>query len=274
MCRFRRAVGPGPPYTRATWTSPLYIVVGRSTDCDLILKDPSVSGRHARLSWRGDRIHVEDLGSANGTWLDGKKVRRADVRPGSELSFGNAPLRWSDPTLKRFLRRGARGDTLVGVRIPGRRFICGSCGARGVMPPGFTKGQLKCGSCSVELAVGKKQSNNWGAAAMMLLLIVGAGAGAIWLLTTNGGASADSLRRAAERLGIGDEATAERAPASPQERSIRARIAPRVREAMTPTDQVTRNAAVRIAAQDEGTFRVEQVARIWSHVRGEWELRQ
>ncbi len=248
--------------------APLYIVVGRSQDCDLVLRDGSVSGRHARLSWRGDKILLEDLGSANGTYVDGKRVRKSEVRPGSEVSFGNAVLSWSEPALKSFLRRGARGDTLVGVRIPGRRFICGSCGARGVMPPGFTKGQLRCGSCGVSLSVGRRGASGWVAALAAALVFAAALGSGVWMWRE--GASADSLRRAAERLGLGRGG--EGAPAaSPQERSIRDRIAPQVDAAIDPTNPDTRNAAVRLASEDAGPFKVEQVARIWSHVREHWD---
>jgi hypothetical protein len=248
--------------------APLYIVVGRSEDCDLVIRDPSVSGRHARLSWRGDKILLEDLGSANGTFVDAKRLKQqVELRPGCEVVFGNAPLQWSEPALKHFLRRGARGDTLVGVRIPGRRFICGSCGARGVMPPGFKRGQLRCGSCGVQLSVGRRGAAGLVAAVAALVVTLGAVVGGVWMWRE--GASAESLRRAAERLGIAaddDETEA----ASPQERSIRRRIASRVQGAIDATHPSTRNAAVRIAAEDEGPFRVEQVARLWSHVRGRW----
>ena len=227
-----------------------------------------MSGRHARLSWRGDKILLEDLGSANGTYVDGKRVRKSEVRPGSEVSFGNAVLSWSEPALKSFLRRGARGDTLVGVRIPGRRFICGSCGARGVMPPGFTKGQLRCGSCGVSLSVGRRGASGWVAALAAALVFAAALGSGVWMWRE--GASADSLRRAAERLGLGRGG--EGAPAaSPQERSIRDRIAPQVDAAIDPTNPDTRNAAVRLASEDAGPFKVEQVARIWSHVREHWD---
>ncbi len=250
--------------------SPLYIVVGRSEDCDLVMRDPSVSGRHARLSWRGDKIMLEDLGSANGTWVDAKRIRQTEIRPGADVTFGNAQLSWSEPTLKAFLRRGARGDTLVGVRIPGRRFICGSCGARGVMPPGFKTGQLRCGSCGVELSVGRRGASGWVAALCGVIVLSGAVVGGAWMWRE--GASVESFRRAAERLGISQD---DEGPmtASPQERSIRRRIAPQVREAINPMDPITRNTAVRIAAEDGGPFRVEQVARIWSHVRGRMQDR-
>ena len=248
---------------------PLYIVIGRSEDCDLHVPDPSVSGRHARLSWRGERILIEDLGSANGTWVDGRKVRRAEVRPGTEVTLGNASFSWSHPGLKTFMRRGARGDTMVGVRIPGRRFICGSCGARGIMPEGFTKGQLECGTCSVELQVGKRDRTRpvLGALAAVVAL---AGVVVVGAWASQQESAHDSLRRAAERLGLAAETEHPRPAASPQERSIRARIAPRIDAAIDPSNPETRNEAVRIVADAEGPFRVEQVARLWSHVRGRW----
>jgi WD40 repeat protein len=46
------------------------IVIGRATDCDLVLDDPSVSRRHCRLTRGAEGWLVEDLGSANGTLVD------------------------------------------------------------------------------------------------------------------------------------------------------------------------------------------------------------
>ncbi|MCC6876764.1 MAG: FHA domain-containing protein [Sandaracinaceae bacterium] len=248
--------------------SPTYLVVGRSGDCDVVLADPSVSGRHAKLAWRGDRILLEDLGSANGTFVDGKRVDAVEVRPGTDVVLGSAHLSWSDPGLKSFLRRGARGDTLVGVRIPGRRFICGSCGARGLMPSGFTRGTLRCGACHVQLQVGPPSRRGWVAVTLALAMIGAALFGGAWLYTDDG--SAESLRRAAERLGLGQEDGGQAPAASPQERSIRRRIAPRVTAALDITNPLTRNRAVRVAAEDDGPYHVEQVARLWTHVRGRW----
>ena len=49
-------------------------VVGRSPTCRLHIPDGLVSGEHASLSWRDGRWLVRDLGSRNGTWVDGKRL--------------------------------------------------------------------------------------------------------------------------------------------------------------------------------------------------------
>tara|TARA_B100001750_G_scaffold235706_1_gene238581 strand:- start:1340 stop:2572 length:1233 start_codon:yes stop_codon:yes gene_type:complete len=239
-----------------------YIVVGRSRDCDLILDDPTVSGRHARMEWRGKNIVVQDLGSANGTFVDGEAIETKEIRPGADLRFGRQPFPWSAKTVRDFLRAGGT-DTVLGVSIPGRRFICGSCGTRGLMPAGFTGGVLRCGACSQRLTVSKPKAG-WGRVLGMSLSLAALGVGGflLWKKIDDG-----SLQSAAERLLPSPEASRS---GSPQEASIRVHTLPKVIAAFDATASVTRNTAARIAAQDEGTFRVEQVARIWSHVRGEW----
>ncbi len=49
-------------------------LLGRGTDCDVRLFDPALSRHHCRLLWRDDRLLVEDLGSRNGTLVNGQKV--------------------------------------------------------------------------------------------------------------------------------------------------------------------------------------------------------
>lgn len=68
-------------------------VVGRSSEADFTLEDGSVSRRHARLEWRGDGWFVVDLGSANGTFVDGQRVGESRVEPGQEVRFGSVSLR-------------------------------------------------------------------------------------------------------------------------------------------------------------------------------------
>jgi hypothetical protein len=240
-----------------------YIVIGRSRDCDVVLSDPSVSGRHARLKWQKGRIEVEDLGSANGTFVRGKRIDNATIRPGEDVRLGNAPLSWSSSQLKPFLRAGA-GDTVVGMTIPGRRFICGACGERGVLPHGFSRGVLRCKSCGSSLYVGRARGRiGVGLAVAVALLAIGGVAAWAVAVTEDTGA----LGTAAQRLGLSGDGTRSR---SRQEESVRVHTAPRVVEALDFEEPLTRNTAVRIAADEEGPFRVEQVARVWAHVRGEW----
>jgi two-component system, cell cycle response regulator len=70
------------------------IEVGRDADCALLLTDVSVSRRHARLAFVAGELRVEDLGSRNGTRINGKDVRAERLRPGDRLEVGNVLLRF------------------------------------------------------------------------------------------------------------------------------------------------------------------------------------
>jgi len=59
--------------------------VGRAPECDLPVPVEQISRRHARLTPMDDHVRVEDLGSANGTFIDGRKVETGVLRPGQEL---------------------------------------------------------------------------------------------------------------------------------------------------------------------------------------------
>jgi pSer/pThr/pTyr-binding forkhead associated (FHA) protein len=64
------------------------LTVGRKR-ADLILDDPLVSGAHCRIERREDGFVLLDLGSTNGTMVDGRLVREAPLRPGSEIAIGS-----------------------------------------------------------------------------------------------------------------------------------------------------------------------------------------
>jgi DNA-binding CsgD family transcriptional regulator len=78
-------VPSAPPIELAEGT----LLVGRHSTCDLVLKHPSISRFHAEVSVRGDSIHVRDLNSRNGTFLDGQRIEAADVYAGQRLNFGD-----------------------------------------------------------------------------------------------------------------------------------------------------------------------------------------
>jgi transcriptional regulator with GAF, ATPase, and Fis domain len=69
------------------------LTVGRSPESDIVVKDPSLSRRHARfyLTPAGE-VRVEDLQSTNGTHVNGELVADAAVRPGDEVVLGNVTV--------------------------------------------------------------------------------------------------------------------------------------------------------------------------------------
>jgi hypothetical protein len=81
-------VVPEPPHDAAADG----LVIGRSPDCALTLADPTVSRRHAELRRESGRWVVADLGSSNGTRVNGWRVRRATVATGDELMLGGVRL--------------------------------------------------------------------------------------------------------------------------------------------------------------------------------------
>ena len=64
------------------------LTIGRSADCDIVLDDRQVSRFHARVVWRTDQYEVEDLGSKNGTHLNGRDlVGPQPLRDGDEIQI-------------------------------------------------------------------------------------------------------------------------------------------------------------------------------------------
>lgn len=63
-------------------------LVGRESDCDLCLRDPSVSARHLEISLRAEGAMITDLMSTNGTRVNGKRVRTARLSDGDVISIG------------------------------------------------------------------------------------------------------------------------------------------------------------------------------------------
>jgi pSer/pThr/pTyr-binding forkhead associated (FHA) protein len=68
--------------------------VGRVKGNDIVLDHQSVSGSHGELVLRGDQdVYIRDLGSTNGSYLDGKKVAESPVQPGEVITFGEVQLK-------------------------------------------------------------------------------------------------------------------------------------------------------------------------------------
>lgn len=70
------------------------VIVGASSACEVVLADPTVSRRHAVLRAGDGGFELEDLGSRNGTRIEGEPVHRPEwVSAGTTLHFGRVPAR-------------------------------------------------------------------------------------------------------------------------------------------------------------------------------------
>jgi hypothetical protein len=73
------------------------LLIGRSPTCGLRIPEGYVSAQHAALRWGGARWEVKDLGSRNGTYLNGVKLEAGRAYPvarGAELAFGSEAELW------------------------------------------------------------------------------------------------------------------------------------------------------------------------------------
>jgi hypothetical protein len=82
-----------PSGDRLTLTESV-ISVGRHPDSNLVLADPNVSRNHAEIRPQGDRYVVADLGSTNGTRVNGVRVNTQVLNDGDEITFGNTRMRF------------------------------------------------------------------------------------------------------------------------------------------------------------------------------------
>jgi hypothetical protein len=67
-------------------------VIGRSKDADIRIADPNVSRRHAEVRQEGAAHWVVDLDSTNGTEVNGRRLKRAKLRPGDTITVGSTEL--------------------------------------------------------------------------------------------------------------------------------------------------------------------------------------
>ncbi len=86
--------GPESTLLALDWTgAQTELLIGRSSSCDVVLSDLSVSRHHVRLFYRDGKWVLHDLKSTNGTLVNGARVGRCEVRPGDRLALGDEQLR-------------------------------------------------------------------------------------------------------------------------------------------------------------------------------------
>jgi pSer/pThr/pTyr-binding forkhead associated (FHA) protein len=71
--------------------------LGRGDVADVLVEDPFASSSHARIFPRGDFMYIEDMGSTNGTYLNGRQVHAAErLNVSDVIRIGDSEYRYSE----------------------------------------------------------------------------------------------------------------------------------------------------------------------------------
>ncbi len=87
VCTVVRTMTPKKPNSALRKIARVRLTIGRGNDCDLVLDEPEMSRKHAMIENSGDGLYLRDLGSANGTFVNGVQVKNAVLHPGDQLAF-------------------------------------------------------------------------------------------------------------------------------------------------------------------------------------------
>lgn len=88
-------------------------IIGRGTDADITVDDTSISRKHVEVLWDGTRAQVNDLGSTNGSLLNGAPVAKAPLSPESVIDIGRTRI------VFRVLAQAAEVDQFADLRVDG-----------------------------------------------------------------------------------------------------------------------------------------------------------
>ncbi len=118
--------GPAIGHTYSIGPDP--VMLGRGEGSEVLIPDPGISRQHARIEVRGDRFYVVDLGSTNGTLVDGVRIRDAEpLRDGNRIQLGSRSIiKFSmmdslEAAVQQRLNDAIHADGLTGAR--NRRYL-------------------------------------------------------------------------------------------------------------------------------------------------------
>jgi adenylate cyclase len=145
------------------------LVVGRGVTSDIAIYDPTISRRHAELTVGTDGVQVKDLGSSNGTCINGSRVSAGRLHPNDSITFGKVLFQLKE--LRPSGQASGGGAAIPGaVAAPPGGPVLGDTIVRQLMvsgggPPGITSrnrssgfGQLRVAAASAEERQAKKLS--------------------------------------------------------------------------------------------------------------------
>lgn len=85
------------------------LIIGRSSELDMVLVEDMVSRKHAKISISNGKITIEDLGSTNGTFVNGEKVKTSRLKEGDRILIGTSILK--------LVRQGANAPELSDAQV-------------------------------------------------------------------------------------------------------------------------------------------------------------
>ncbi len=85
---FQLVIAEGKEAGREFVFDQLSVLIGRTSECDVVLYDPGVSRKHARIFNEGAEYFVEDMGSSNGTEVNGSIIKKKQLADGDAISLG------------------------------------------------------------------------------------------------------------------------------------------------------------------------------------------
>ena len=133
------------------------LVVGRGVATDIAIYDPTISRRHAELTARGDAVEVRDLGSSNGTCINGSRVSTGRLTVNDSITFGKVTYRIREaPSApgQTVPEPAESADTIV------RKLMVSAGGPAGITSRDgpLTRGQLRVAAATAEERQAKKLS--------------------------------------------------------------------------------------------------------------------
>lgn len=108
MTIYRILLGQSGQTTLEYMISTVPLIVGRSTNADIVLMEDSISRRHARFYISEGVLYVEDLGSSNGVHVNTKRVQKAAITPNDVVQIGTYTFRadpLDDASIQKLVRR-------------------------------------------------------------------------------------------------------------------------------------------------------------------------
>ena len=92
------------------------VIIGRSNEADITIKDNIVSRKHARITKKGNRYILEDINSTNGVFVNGKKINgKKEISPSDEVRIGLALFKLNDDLDEKVLEK----NKLTAIRAEG-----------------------------------------------------------------------------------------------------------------------------------------------------------